>query len=69
MLNVARLSKCYGRNMAIDEISFQIRQGEIVGLVGHNGCGKSTTMKIISGYLNATSGTVYLFLNLPGSLL
>lgn len=58
MLNVARLSKCYGRNMAIDEISFQIRQGEIVGLVGHNGCGKSTTMKIISGYLNATSGTV-----------
>ena len=58
MLNVARLSKRYGRNMAIDEISFQIRQGEIVGLVGHNGCGKSTTMKIISGYLNATSGTV-----------
>lgn len=45
MLNVARLSKCYGRNMAIDEISFQIRQGEIVGLVGHNGCGKSTTME------------------------
>lgn len=44
--------------MAIQNISFCVKTGEIVGLIGHNGCGKSTTMNIITGYLNASEGTV-----------
>ncbi len=58
MLRVSGLTKRYGMSMAIDGISFSADRGEIVGLVGHNGCGKSTTMNIITGYLAATSGTV-----------
>lgn len=58
MLEVKALCKAYGKSMAIDNISFQANRGEVVGIVGHNGCGKSTTMNIITGYLAATSGTV-----------
>ena len=43
---------------AVDDISFSIKEGEIVGFLGPNGAGKSTTMNIITGYLSATSGTV-----------
>lgn len=60
MLNVCELSKQYGKTMAIQNISFQVNRGEIVGLVGHNGCGKSTTMNIITGYLMADQGAVFL---------
>lgn len=55
---VSELCKRYGKNMAIENVSFCLSRGQIVGLVGHNGCGKSTTMNIITGFLNATSGTV-----------
>lgn len=58
MLEVCALSKAYGRSMAIEDITFSAHAGEVVGIVGHNGCGKSTTMNIITGYLTATSGTV-----------
>ena len=58
MLLVSGLTKRYGKNTAIDHISFEAAKGEIVGLVGHNGCGKSTTMNIITGYIAATSGRV-----------
>ena len=60
MLNVCELSKQYGKTMAIQNISFHVNRGEIVGLVGHNGCGKSTTMNIITGYLMADLGKVYI---------
>lgn len=60
MLNVCKLSKQYGKTMAIQNISFQVNRGEIVGLVGHNGCGKSTSMNIITGYLMADEGSVLL---------
>ncbi len=58
MIKVQNLVKRYGTNYAVNDISFEIGEGEIVGLLGPNGAGKSTTMNIITGYLAATSGTV-----------
>ena len=51
------ITKTYGTQKALDDISFTINKGEIVGFLGPNGAGKSTTMKIISGYLKSNSGT------------
>ncbi len=58
MIEVANLTKRYAGHTAVSNISFTVRQGEIVGLLGPNGAGKSTTMRILSCYLPATSGTV-----------
>ena len=58
MLEVHRLSRKYGHFLAVDNVSFSIDKGEIVGLLGHNGAGKTTIMKMISGYLEANTGTV-----------
>ena len=58
VLEVSGLTKAYGKSMAIEDITFRAKAGEVVGIVGHNGCGKSTTMNIITGYLTATRGTV-----------
>jgi ABC-2 type transport system ATP-binding protein len=55
---VNSLSKIYGTQKAVNDISFQVNKGEIVGFLGPNGAGKSTTMKIITGYLTADGGTV-----------
>lgn len=57
-LEVQQLTKIYGQQKAIENISFNIDKGEIVGFLGPNGAGKSTTMKIITGYLKANAGTV-----------
>lgn len=56
-ISVSGLTKIYGEQKAIDDISFSINKGEIVGFLGPNGAGKSTTMKILSGFIPATSGT------------
>lgn len=56
-LIVSNLTKIYGQQKAVDDISFAIGNNEIVGFLGPNGAGKSTTMKIITGYLAADSGT------------
>lgn len=56
MIQVERLSKDYGPVMAVNNISFEIEQGEIVGFLGRNGAGKSTTIRILTTYLPATSG-------------
>lgn len=53
---VENLSMIYGAQKAVNNISFNVQQGEIVGFLGPNGAGKSTTMKILTGYLTATSG-------------
>ncbi len=53
------LTKLYGEQRSIDDISFSIGTGEIVGFLGPNGAGKSTTMKIICGYVPATSGSAF----------
>ncbi len=59
MIRVEHLSKRYGNRYALDDVSFSIEKGEIVGLLGANGAGKSTTMNILTGYLSATEGEVY----------
>jgi ABC-2 type transport system ATP-binding protein len=58
MIEVSNLTKRYAGRTAVDDISFTVARGEVVGLVGHNGAGKSTTMRVLSGFLPATSGTV-----------
>ena len=58
MVKVEHLVKYYGEKKVLSDISFSIREGEIVGLLGLNGAGKSTTMNILTGYLSATSGSV-----------
>lgn len=58
MIEVRNLTKKYGPNTAVDNISFTIEPGKIYGLLGPNGAGKSTTMNIITGCLAATSGSV-----------
>jgi ABC-2 type transport system ATP-binding protein len=57
-LEVSQLSKLYGSQKALDEVSFSAAPGRILGFLGPNGAGKSTTMKIITGYLAADSGEV-----------
>ena len=59
MIKVENLVKRYGSNYALDDISFEISEGEVVGLLGPNGAGKSTTMNILTGYLSTTSGAAY----------
>ncbi len=56
MIQVQGLTKVYGRNKALSDISFEVKEGEIVGFLGPNGAGKSTTMNIITGYISATAG-------------
>jgi ABC-2 type transport system ATP-binding protein len=56
-ITVNNLTKIYGAQKAVDDISFTVNKGEIVGFLGPNGAGKSTTMKIITGYLSASIGS------------
>ena len=58
MIEVSSLSKKYGNHLAVDNVSFSINKGEIVGFLGPNGAGKSTIMNIITGYLSYTAGKV-----------
>jgi len=58
MIKIERLTKNYGSNCAVDDISFEIQKGETVGFLGPNGAGKSTTMNILTGYLSASAGRV-----------
>lgn len=58
MLNVSGLIKRYGKQNAVNDISFQLDGGEVVGLLGPNGAGKSTTMKCIVGLLRKSSGEI-----------
>jgi ABC-2 type transport system ATP-binding protein len=60
MLDVLGLTKRYGALTAIQDISFEARPGEVLGLLGPNGSGKSTTVKILTGLLQPTSGNVRL---------
>ena len=57
-LTIENLSKLYGSQRAVDNISFEIKTGEVVGFLGPNGAGKSTTMKIITCFMAPTNGTV-----------
>ncbi|HKJ34613.1 MAG TPA: ATP-binding cassette domain-containing protein [Balneolales bacterium] len=59
-ISVENLTKVYGPQTAVDNISFEVKTGEILGFLGPNGAGKSTTMKIITCYINPTDGNVSL---------
>ena len=58
MIEVENLTKKYGSQVAVDNLSFRVERGMIYGFLGPNGAGKSTTMKMMTGYIAATSGTV-----------
>lgn len=58
MIEVSHLTKHYGEHVAVSDLSFQIRKGQIYGFLGPNGAGKSTTMNIMTGCLAASSGSV-----------
>jgi ABC-type multidrug transport system ATPase subunit len=58
MLEVQNLIKKYGKQNAVNDITFDLQGGEVVGLLGPNGAGKSTTMKCIVGLLRKTSGEI-----------
>lgn len=58
MIQVEHLTRRYGELVAVDDVSFQISHGEVVGLLGHNGAGKTTIMKMLTGFLEPTRGTI-----------
>lgn len=59
-ITVENISKIYGQQKALDDISFSVKTGEVVGFLGPNGAGKSTTMKILTGYISASSGDAFI---------
>jgi len=59
MIRVENLTKYYGKRLAVDNISFNVKRGEIVGLLGPNAAGKTTTMRILTGFLAPTRGDVW----------
>ena len=58
MIKAEQLTRRYGDFLAVDSVSFAIEPGEIVGLLGHNGAGKTTIMKMMTGFLEPSSGSV-----------
>ena len=60
MIEIQNVSKRYGNKLAVNDVSFTIKKGEILGFLGRNGAGKSTTMNIVTGYISASSGRVLL---------
>ncbi len=58
-IEIVNLSKNYGQKKALDNISFKVKKGEVMGFLGPNGAGKSTSMNIITGYIAASDGKVY----------
>lgn len=57
LIEIDRLTKCFGSFTAVDDVSFQVSKGEVLGFLGPNGAGKSTTMKMLAGFVTPTSGT------------
>ena len=58
MIEVKNVTKKYGKAVAVNDISFEIKEGEIVGLLGPNGAGKSTTMNMLTGFIEQTEGEI-----------
>lgn len=58
MIELVQVTKRYGDLLAVNALDLQVREGEIIGIVGHNGAGKSTTLKMIAGLIAPTSGAV-----------
>lgn len=58
LIEISHLTKKYGANVAVNDLSLTLEPGNIYGFLGPNGAGKSTTMNIITGYIGASSGEV-----------
>lgn len=58
MIKLSNLTRRYGKLLAVDDVSFTIKRGEVVGLLGHNGAGKTTIMKMLTGFLEPTAGSI-----------
>ena len=58
MIEVKNVTKKYGSTIAVDNISFDVKDGEVVGFLGPNGAGKSTTMNMITGFIEPTAGQI-----------
>jgi ABC-2 type transport system ATP-binding protein len=58
MISVSHLTRRFGQELAVDDVSFRLERGEVVGFLGPNGAGKTTTMRILAGFLPPTRGTV-----------
>ncbi len=59
MIKAEGLKRSYGDFVAVDGVSFEIQRGEIVGLLGHNGAGKTTIMKMLAGFLEPDRGQAF----------
>ena len=57
MIEIANLTKKFDQFTAINDLNFNVREGEVLGFLGPNGAGKSTTMKVITGFLAPSAGT------------
>ncbi|MBW1982981.1 MAG: ATP-binding cassette domain-containing protein, partial [Deltaproteobacteria bacterium] len=57
MIEAKHLRKHFGKTLAVDDISFKVERGEVLGFLGPNAAGKSTTMRMLTGFLTPTSGT------------
>ena len=58
MIQVKNVTKKYGSTIAVDNINFEVKDGEVVGFLGPNGAGKSTTMNMITGFIEPTKGQI-----------
>ena len=58
MIEIKNLTKKFDQFVAVDDLSFSVREGEVLGFLGPNGAGKSTTMKVITGFLSPSAGTI-----------
>ena len=58
MIKVENLSKAFGPNLAVNDVSFTVERGEVLGFLGPNGAGKSTTMRMVTGFIPPTSGRI-----------
>ena len=58
MIELKHVTKRYGAKCAVNDISFTINKGEVLGFLGRNGAGKSTTMNMITGYISASEGQI-----------
>ena len=58
MIDVDSLTRHYGKTAAVEDVTFNIGDNDIVGLLGHNGAGKTTVMRMLSGYLEPSAGSI-----------